>query len=590
MAFEQLEKQFGTKCKELIEIWKRYPSLAAKDLLYNPLSSNPDENFSLSPIQRVVTNRIWHARNSITVACRGFGKTFDAATMGILSALLNPGRRVGCMSASFRQAKQIFEEVSNIWNRSPLLQACTDRAPVIANDACTLVFKAVPGHNPSKMIGLPLADGQKVRGARMHTLMLDEVCVIPENTFQTVLRPFAATSMEPTKQTRLAKERRRIMGLNLSEDKKQEMLDLLSGRSSVNQIHMFTSGYYSFNWVYNLYCKYSDRMHGIKRGAIDGLDDGYTDNPLHYATFQIPYWSLEEGWLSEGGLSDARRDMSSIQFRMEYEAAWISDSGGFFKISDIEQCRAENLGIDLQMRPYGDPGRQYIMTLDPARTSDAFAIVISEVDPTFGLKISHMEQHFKVPTPKIVERILQLTSKFNIVEIGMDRGGGGQTVADYLAHGNVEFSPIFDKDDERYRGMRGRHILQLIDFSPTWIENANHNANFLLERRKVAFPKRPMEGASSSSKLDELDRNVKIVEQLIMQLISIQISETRTGKAHFDLPETGGGFVKHKDLYSAFIMACDLVYNKIQSSLLPTVNMPLLGIITPRMNMGGGYY
>jgi hypothetical protein len=575
----------------LVKAWKANPSLAARDLLYKPLSGDPDDWCDIIPIQRIVLNRIWNSLSSIVLACRGFGKTYLIAVTAVLSAMLNPGRQVGTLSASFRQAKLVFEEIRAIWESSPILQACTERAPVMANDSCRLEFKRVGSHKRSVIKALPLASGDKIRGSRFHLVCADEICQIQEMVYNMVIRPFGSTSQEPTKQVRLYKEMKKIEESSVySDDEKRQLLMALSSTTLGNQLLGFTSGYYAHNWVYGLYKKYSNRMHNVPNDDDDDLGEGYTDNPADYATFQIPWKALPPKFLSEKSLRDARRDMNSIMFAMEYCAAWISDSGGFFSQSEIDACCAENRGMKFYMSGRGDPSKAYIMTIDPARTSDAFAIIVSELDFEVGLKITHIEQHFKMPTPDVVDRIWELYSKFNIVEIAMDRGGGGQTVADFLARGATKggttFSPILDKGDDRYKGVRGNRILTLIDFSTNWIENANHNAKFLLERKNVVFPAKPIDGAKTESGLLELDRQSQIIKQLIMQLISIRVSETRTGKAHFDLPETGGGFVKHKDLYSAFLIACDSYYNIVQSHLTPTLSMPLLGLVIPIESSG----
>ena len=172
-----------------IERWRNNPSLACRELLHLPLSHDLDDQYILSAPQRIVLNKIWTSRSSITVACRGFGKTRMAATDAILEGMLYPGRRIGCLSASFRQAKQIFDEINRIYDQSPILQQCTTRRPIISNDSCRLEFKPAFGRDYSVIIALPLADGTKIRGARFHSILLDEAPHVPEDVFQTVIRP-----------------------------------------------------------------------------------------------------------------------------------------------------------------------------------------------------------------------------------------------------------------------------------------------------------------------------------------------------------------------------------------------------------------
>lgn len=570
-----------------VEMWRTYPAVAAQDLLHNPTSDNPDDRFELIPIQRVVTNRAWKARSSIIVACRGFGKTRMAATIAILQAWLYPGRRVGCLSASFRQSKQIFEEISKIWERSPLLKQCTTRHPVISNDACRLDFNPVPGYDPSTIRALPLADGSKIRGARFHMILVDECVHVPEDVFQMVIRPMAATHQDPVRAMRIEKEKDRIRAQGLPPDLEAKLIKELEEFVGANQIIMLTSGYYSFNYVYNLYEKYSKRMHGIFE--YEEGEEAEEEHPEHYATFQIPHQAIPKGFLDPRALRDARRDMNDLQFRMEYEAAWISDTGGWFRASDVDACRSHRLLEDGRIsEPHyvhttGKPGKYYIMGVDPARTSDAFAIVISEFDPKFGMKVAHVEQYFQSPTPEMVRRIFELTNQFNIIEIGIDAGGGGRQIADFLAEGLPldGFQPLFNMDEEKFKGMKGRHIVKLIDFSSSWLEEANNDAYNMLQRRQMCFPTKPL-GAETKETADR-DNIHNMVEKLIHQLLSIEPQETRlAGRIRFDLPESGGGFERHKDLYSAWLISTHLVYGKLMSEAIPTRKMPLLGVVVPR--------
>jgi len=544
-----------------VETWRANPSFAAKELL----------NVELIPIQRVVLNRFWVARNGIALACRGYGKTYKAATLAILQALLFPGRRVGCLSASFRQAKQIFEEIKNIWQNSRLLQQCTISRPTISNDSCWLEFKPVPGMKPSKIVALPLSDGSKIRGQRFYVLLIDECVHVPEFVFNTVLRPMAATKQNPVQSMKIMEERERILSLGLDNDLEAEKLAELDALDISNQIYMFTSGYYSFNYVYNMYKNYSNRMHGLESDH----------RPSDFATFQIPSKAIPKGFLDPDALKLAEADMSPIEFAMEYNAAWISDSGGFFRVHHIEQCRAENLGLDCSIHVKGESDKFYIMTMDPARTmANKFAILISEWDLNRGIRIVHAEQYLDTPTPDMVDRIYQLCREFNIMRIDIDAGGGGREISDYLARGKDGAEPIYDMEDEAFWRLKGRHILRKINFSSDWINSANHRALNMLERRKIVFPRAPIEGGSDLE-VKRRHESYTNCETMIKQILNIKTKQTPSGLLKFDLPDTGGGFVKHKDLYSAFLLACNLAYDLEESGLRKKSPMLHTGLIIP---------
>jgi hypothetical protein len=75
------------------------------------------------------------------------------------------------------------------------------------------------------------------------------------------------------------------------------------------------------------------------------------------------------------------------------------------------------------------------------------------------------------------------------------------------------------------------------------------------------------------------------VEKLIAQILSIEPSQTKlAGKIRFDLPESGGGFVQHKDLYSAWLISSHMTYLKLKTEAIPTKRMPMMGIIIPRVS------
>jgi len=582
-----------------VEMWRKFPGYAANRLLYLPTSENRFAQYNMIPVQRVVANKVWRGTSGIVVACRGWGKTRMAAVLAILKAWLWPGRRVGCLSASFRQSKQIFEEIEKIWAGSPLLQQSTTRHPIMSNDACKLDFKSIPGSDPSTIRALPLADGTKIRGQRFHTIIVDECVHVPEDVFNMVIRPMAATHQDPIRAMWVGEEKEKIWeDSSLSEDEKLIQIKMLD-EGTDNQIIMLTSGYYSFNYVYKLYCSYSDRMHGRFTNMDESIRSEFSgfqeDNPEDYATFQIPYQALTSDrstkhFFDLRGLERAKTDMNRLQFRMEYEAAWIQDTGGWFKTSDIEACSPTKLGFNLPVQTRGTLGKEYVLGLDPARHRDAFAFVIAEYDPTFGAKFVYAEQHFgdAAYTPKMVKRIFELANEFNIVRIGMDQGGGGIQVADYLAEGTLDSLPIYNMEEEKYRGLRGQHILKVVNFNSSWIEEVHNRAYNLLQRRQMAFPALSIEGGITDNQQGLFKSIYDTVERMKTQILSIEPSQTRLGgRLKFDLPEEGGGLDQHKDLYSAWLIVCDIIYQFLERKNVAQFRMPQIGIITPRRGRYG---
>ena len=135
----------------LINFYRMNPCIAAYDLL----------RIDLADIQRVVFEDMWFKNYVITVAGRGFGKTFLLGALSALSCMLYPGYRVGLIGPVFRQSKMIFGEVEKLYSKAPILREASEKKPTNASDRSYLKFKAIGGYNPSYLEALPLGDGSK---------------------------------------------------------------------------------------------------------------------------------------------------------------------------------------------------------------------------------------------------------------------------------------------------------------------------------------------------------------------------------------------------------------------------------------------
>ena len=72
------------------------------------------------------------------------------------------------------------------------------------------------------------------------------------------------------------------------------------------------------------------------------------------------------------------------------------------------------------------------------------------------------------------------------------------------------------------------------------------------------------------------------IEIMKRQMQAIELSETPTGKHHFDVPKGGGHGKQKKDLYSAFLFAARCVYDHLWSEGLPENIMHHEGVMRPR--------
>ena len=288
---------------KLIDYYRQNPCIAAYDLC----------SVDLAPIQRVIFEDMWFKSYVIAVVSRGGGKTFLQGLLAVLSSMLYPGYRTGLIGPSFRQSKYMFSEVEKLYAKSPIVREACEKKPISATDRSYLRFKTVAGRPGSYIEALPLGvDGAKIRGSRFYLICVDELAQIPDKVLDLVVRPFAAVVLEPMENVRKIEKQRKLIEQGLVSE------DDFEGET-VNKMIMTSSGFFKFNHMWR-------RMkdHWV-------MMDRYGDESKH-VVHQVPYKLLPEGFLVEDSIREAKRTMSSYEFKMEYEAAMISDSEGLFKV------------------------------------------------------------------------------------------------------------------------------------------------------------------------------------------------------------------------------------------------------------------
>jgi len=405
-----------------------------------------------------------------------------------------------------------------------------------------------------------ISHNTKIRGSRFFTIVCDEFPHIPEDIFNLVIRPMAATSSDPMERVRRVEKQKELLVRGLIT---QEQID--SETASTNQIVITSSGYFTFNHMYPLYCAYKAEM---LRGNSK------------YAVFRVPYWHLPEGFLDRDNVEAAKREMSSLEFRMEYEAAFIPDTDAFYKASLLEACSRTNFSTQV----VGTPGKVYCLGVDPARTEDSFAICVMEMDRP--AKVVSAYEFKKIAFPKMVAVIEDLCDAFDVQNIYMDSGGGGLAIKDMLAENSRQhpLGPILDPEDELHMSKTGRHILTMCNFSTDFISQSNFACLRLLEHKDLLFP--VINTAENPNA--QAEEAWETIQRMKQQMQTIELGETTTGKHHFDVPKGGGHGEQKKDLYTAFFLAGRCVYDALWSEKLPESILHHGGTVRARESGGPG--
>ena len=447
-------------------------------------------------------------------------------------------------------SKMIFSEVEKIYQKSPILREACERAPSRGSDTCNLRFKGTDITNGSFIEALPVGmDGAKIRGSRFYLIEIDELAQMSPDIIDLVLRPMAAVSLEPMQKVNEIMRRKQLIKEGLATE--DDFLD-----DSVNKMVMTSSGYFKFNHMWHRMKAYWKAM------REDGENSAY-------AVHQIPYTMLPEGFLDAKNIAEAKRTMSNIEFMMEYEAAMVSDSEGFFKASLLEKCTQYS---GYNVKSVGDDGREYVLGIDPNQGGSAlFGMVVIEMGhPNRVVYVKGLKSQAVQDMTKSIYRILK---SFNIVRIYMDAQGGGSAVKDLLAEGYNNETPVLDMDDDLNKYKTGKRILRLINFSPVWISDANFNTLSLLENNRLLFPELPFDSSDTDERLYE---DVKLLKS---QMLNIVVTETGRGVRHFDTPKKG----QNKDLYSAILLASFGITELNREYDIPEAALESDGLVRPHV-------
>jgi hypothetical protein len=500
---------FNEEQRDMMKIFLENPDIAASRLLVRN-----DKPLRLAVHQRLIIRGLWNHQFNLLILTRGGGKTFLLALYCILKAMLYPREKCVVASSSYRQAQFTFDEIIKFYDESPLLRQATVRPPTKGPNSCEHHFD-----NGSKIICYPLGDGNKIRGARANTLVMDEVAQIPADIINLVILPMMNVKQDPFDTT---------------------------GRK--NHLVMASSAYYQFNHLYDKYLAYKERT-----------DKKSPDFNPNYGLHVFSVYDMPNGWMDEAIIAEAKQQLSELQFQMEYECLFPAESDGFFPAKLMFGARKASVLLEAE----GSKGSEYVLGIDPARSGDNFALTVLKLgNPNKIVACYSLNRNTFPEMHDFIRHIVRQYSKNGgkVVRIHMDNGGGGQTIKDYLAEEYAWFdattgvwktdSAIIDMDDEEQQYLSGERILRMQVFSAQSINTMNYDLRADLEKNRVIMPTQPQteEGELGIVYRDLFDE----IESMIQETMTIVPTPMKSGFLHFDTPKQK----MKKDRYSAFLLCC----------------------------------
>lgn len=518
----------------------------------------------LAPFQSIILETLWNKTFPILLMTRGGGKTFMLAVYACMRAMLTPGAKIVIVASSFRQSKLVFEYIENLYNYSPILRAACPRGIEKPSDSRRLIV------GDSFILALPLGNGEKIRGIRATHIITDEFASIPPEIFQVVVRGFAAVAADPI----AAAKKRHAEDVAIREGrlKPEER-----SQSSSNQIIYSGTANFQFNHFYKLFVIHLRIIQSKFIGNAESINDTFEiedDEEVRfegdldyrdYAIIRVPYQGMPHSFMDEKQIAQAKATMPKNLFQMEYECVFPTDSDGFYKRSLINRATPGLLDslATLSIELSGQKGFQYVMGVDPARKTDNFSISILKLMGDNKYRNVYCYSMRNKSWPKAVAKIRELLKKFNIVRMSVDSGGGGTTVEDLLQDPSLIGQgdrAIWRYDEDEHIKYEGDHILDMVNFTPGWIGEANYGLASDIEHRRILFPYRSSTNETISEAHEE-DETWDEIEEQIKEMCMITVSPTKTGIQHFDIPDLPTSqqatlkSYQRKDRYSAILLA-----------------------------------
>lgn len=585
-GYQTLHKKFKNVNQEIIDTKGFLDEKKAKILLYKFLRENPSfaceliTGVSLFPFQHMAIKAMMETDYFLGIWSRGLSKSFTTGVFAALDAILNQGVQIGIISKSFRQSRMIFNKIEEI-SKSPkagFLSQCITKVSK-SNDQWVMEI------GRSKIIALPLGDGEKLRGFRFQRMIIDELLLMPEKIVNEVILPFLAVVENPT-------ERQKIYDLETKLIEEGKLTEEERHKWPHNKIIGLSSASYKFEYLYKLYQQYEKLiMHPDKQ-----------DN-AHRVIMHLSYDCAPRQLYDQNLLDQSKATMSQAQFEREFGSVFTDDSSGYFKVSKMAACTIPD-GEGQSVEVAGDSKAEYILSFDPSWSesdgSDDFSMNLIKLNPqkqngtvvhSYALAGANLKKH--------IVYFFYLINHFNIVGIVGDYNGGVQFLnacneSEIFKKAGIKIDCIdvdFDNPQEYAESLRmarnqynleSKRIAILRKPSSHWIRSANEMLQAAFDHKRILFAGAaldddytrqkevsiPIEEITFSKLEDNQDASAKqidfiehlkdMVDMIKVQCALIQVSTTANGTQSFDLPSNlkkqRNADKARKDSYSALVL------------------------------------
>lgn len=359
--------------------------------------------------------------NTLLIACRGLGKTYICALFAVCRAILYPGEQILCVSATFKQSKNLILKITDDFMlKSPLLRSEILKYSTGQND-CYIQFK-------SGSIIKAITATESSRGFRSHVILVDESRLIPSSVVSSILRPMNATPRQPGYMSKPEYA-------HLAEMPKEVYL---------------TSAWYSMSELFEQAKSYAANM---------------LDSNLSFFVADLPYQiSIREGLLMPQQILNEMMESNfqDIIFMMEREGKFYGSSAdALFDYKVLNERRVlqdclfplEYYRVNSIKIPEKKKDEIRILSVDIAlmgskkRDNDATCLTIHSAMPTSSNdyidNIVYVESQEGLLAEDLGLLILREFYQYDCDYIAIDGSGVGQPIVDYLIYSD-RYDPLYN--------------------------------------------------------------------------------------------------------------------------------------------------
>jgi hypothetical protein len=544
MAWEKghqiLHKKFENVNQEVLDTEGFIEEERAKVLLYKFLRENPSftseliSGISLFPFQHMAIKAMMETDYFLGIWSRGLSKSFTTGIFAAMDAILNQGVAIGIISKSFRQSRMIFNKIEEIAKspKAAYLSQCITRVSK-SNDQWVMEI------GRSKIIALPLGDGEKLRGFRFQRMIIDELLLMPEKIINEVILPFLAVVENPT-------ERQKIYDLETQMIEAGKMTEEERHKWPHNKIIGLSSASYKFEYLYKLYQQYENLI----------LNPSKQDN-AHRVIMHLSYDCAPKQLYDQNLLDQSKATMS--EYILSFDPSWSESEGS-------------------------DDFAMHVIKLNADKRNGTIV-------HSYALAGANLKKH--------IVYFHYLYTHFNIRMIVGDYNGGVQFInscneSEIFKKAGIQIQCIdsdFD-DPQNYnadlRSARNQYNIEskkiciLRKPSSSWIRSANEMLQAAFDHKKIWFAGTALDddysrqksaaipideitfsrynddGDSYAKQIDLIEHLKDTVDATKVQCALIQVSTTANGSQSFDLPHNlkkqRNADKARKDSYSALVL------------------------------------